>query len=214
MIIQYNFDSNFSSVLHDEGPPKQVQLTLNEPVIIRVTNFNESASKNFINDMARAHTTGQKIIPVICDSYGGQAYSLLAMIDVLEKSKIPVATIIEGKAMSAGVFFAVCGTKGYRYVAPNATIMIHDISSGSIGKVSEIQSNAKETERLNKKVFNILDQKTGKEKDFFWNKLQDQGRADWYFNAKTAKKYRLVDHIGIPDFNIKVNISQRLTLRK
>lgn len=214
MITNYDFDSKFAGAIYhkDEELPRQMDLSLNEPVIIRVSHFNDNAVKSFMHDMDRAHLSGQSVIPIVCDSYGGQPYSLLAMIDIIEKATVPVATIVEGKAMSCGSILAACGDKGHRYIGPNATIMIHDVSSGSIGKVSEIKASAQEAERLNKIVFSILDNRSGKNKDYFWNKLQDMGRADWFLNAKTAKKHNIVDHIGIPTFNVKVKIKYKLSL--
>ena len=64
------------------------------PVIIRVNKFDEQSAKDFSHSMASAHNTGQKVIPVIIDSYGGQVYSLLAMIASVKSSELPIATII------------------------------------------------------------------------------------------------------------------------
>ena len=82
------------------------------PVVIRVRNFNEVAARDFTNQMTKAHNTGQPIIPVIIDSYGGAVYSLMSMISDVRSSKLPVATFIQGKAMSCGAIFSTFGTKG------------------------------------------------------------------------------------------------------
>ena len=80
---------------------KEVELRKN-PVIIRVNKFDEDAAKKFDQEMAQAHNTGQKVIPVVIDSYGGQVYSLMSMIGSIKNSELPIATIVEGKAMSCG----------------------------------------------------------------------------------------------------------------
>ena len=80
---------------------KEIELR-KSPVIIRVNKFDEDAAKKFSDEIALAHNTGQKIIPVVIDSYGGQVYSLMSMISAIKNSEIPVATIVEGKAMSCG----------------------------------------------------------------------------------------------------------------
>ena len=72
------------------------------PIIIRVNKFNEKAALEFATKVAVAHSTGQKVIPVVIDSYGGEVYSLMSMISSIESSELPVATIVEGKAMSCG----------------------------------------------------------------------------------------------------------------
>ena len=42
------------------------------PVIIRVKKFDESAANEFCIKMNKAQNSGQPIVPVIIDSYGGQ----------------------------------------------------------------------------------------------------------------------------------------------
>ena len=59
------------------------------PMIIRVNKFDEDSAKKFSQDIAAAHNSGQKVIPVVIDSYGGQVYSLMSMIgsDLRPQSK-------------------------------------------------------------------------------------------------------------------------------
>ena len=77
---------------------KEVELK-KSPIIIRVNDFNEDAAKKFQGEIAAAHNTGQKVIPVVIDSYGGEVYSLMSMISAIKNSELPIATIVEGKAM-------------------------------------------------------------------------------------------------------------------
>ena len=77
---------------------KEVELRKN-PVIVRVNKFDEEASAKLNLEIAQAHNTGQKVIPVVIDSYGGQVYSLMAMISSIKHAELPIATIIEGKAI-------------------------------------------------------------------------------------------------------------------
>ena len=176
------------------------------PVIIRVNNFNEEAAAEFASKIGLAHNTGQSIIPVVIDSYGGQVYSLMSMLSAIKASELPVATIVEGKAMSCGVILFSAGTKGHRYVTEDATLMIHDVSSWSHGKNSEIQASADETSRLNKKVYEILAENTGKEAKWFHKKLSKMGRADWFIEANKAIQIGLADKIGLPKLHIDVKV--------
>lgn len=177
------------------------------PVVITVNEFNEEAAKKFCSEMARAQNTGQPIIPIVIDSYGGQVYSLLRMIDAINASSIPVATIVEGKAMSCGVILASCGSKGHRYIGGNATLMVHDVSSGSWGKNSEIQASAEETKRLNEKIYQILSDNTGNSVKWFHNKIMERGRADWFLTPDEAKELGFSDHVKIPTLDINVGLT-------
>ena len=42
------------------------------PVIIRVNEFTEKSAKEFGQKMAKAQTTGQDVVPILIESYGGQ----------------------------------------------------------------------------------------------------------------------------------------------
>ena len=50
--------------------------------------------------------------------------------------------------MSCGAILFSFGVDGMRYMDPDATVMIHDVSSMGWGKVEEIKADAKEVERL------------------------------------------------------------------
>ena len=176
------------------------------PVVITVNEFNEDAAKKFCSEIARAQNTGQTIIPVVIDSYGGQVYSLLRMIDAINSSKVPVATIVEGKAMSCGVVLATCGAEGHRYIGPNATLMVHDVSSGSFGKNSEIQASAEETNRLNEKIYKIMSDNTGNSVKWFHKKIMERGRADWFLEPEEAIELGFSDHAKVPTLNINVSL--------
>ena len=105
------------------------------PVVVFVQKFSEEAVKDFHEDMEEAHHTGQPIIPIVIDSYGGSVYGCLDMIAHVKKSKLPVHTICTGKAMSAGAILFGMGQQ--RYMAENATLMLHDASSIASGKSEE-----------------------------------------------------------------------------
>ena len=122
-----NVIRNYSPLL------KEVELK-NEPIIIRVNKFDEPTAKAFSGAVMRAQNTGQQILPVIIDSYGGQVYSLMSMISDIKHSKIPVATIVQGNAMSCGAILFSFGDEGHRYMDPDATLMIHDVSIDGLGK--------------------------------------------------------------------------------
>lgn len=178
------------------------------PIVVRVNKFNEESAKKFSEDIASAHDTKQPVIPVIIDSYGGQAYSLLAMIGEIESSKVPVATICLGKAMSCGALLLGHGTPGYRFMEPNSTAMLHDVSSFSWGKVEEMKSSVKESERLNKLVYQKLAKVCNhKDKDYFLRLFTAKKHADWFMTAQEAKQHKLIDHIGVPSFEVKVSAS-------
>ena len=184
---------------------KEIELR-KDPVIIQVNEFNEEEAAKFRGLVSVAHNTGQKVIPVIIDSFGGQVYSLMSMISSIKSSKLPVATIVTGKAMSCGAILSSFGSEGLRFMDPDATLMIHDVSSWSFGKIEEIKANASETDRLNKKVYTMMARNCGKPDDFFLKKIHDKGHADWFLGADEAVELGIINFKRLPEMTIKISV--------
>lgn len=176
------------------------------PVVIRLKKFNEDGAEKFSDELAKAHETGQPIIPIVVDSYGGQVYSMLGMISEMQRCALPVATICESKAMSAGAILFGLGNKGLRFMAPHATLMLHEVSSFQFGKVEDLRVDAEETDRLNTYIFDILGKNCGKPKNYFLDLIHEKGHTDWYLTAKEAKKHNLCSSISLPMLNVKISV--------
>jgi ATP-dependent Clp protease protease subunit len=176
------------------------------PHIIHVKDFDPDAAIKFVKELSDAHETGQEVIPIIIDSYGGQVYSLMTMVDAIRNSRVPIATIVEGKAMSCGAVLLTCGQEGMRFAAPNATVMIHEVSSGSWGKVEEIKVDAKETDRLNIAIMQMMAENCGKPKNYFLDLVHEKGHADWFLTAQDAKQHNVVNHVRVPALQTKVKV--------
>ena len=181
------------------------------PVILVVNKFTEEAAKEFRVAMSKAHSTSQPVIPIMIDSFGGQVYSLLSMLDTIEAAEKPVVTIATGKAMSCGSVLLAAGTLGYRYAEPNSTIMVHEVASDSRGKIEELKASVKETERLNKLIFTKLIRYCNlKDKNFFSKEITKRKNANWYLTPQAAKKIGLVDKVGFPSLSIDVKLEMEL----
>lgn len=181
------------------------------PVVIRVNKFDEASAKSFSSLIRKAHNSGQTVIPIIIDSYGGQVYSLMSMISDIKHSSLPVATIVQGKAMSCGAILFSFGAEGKRYMDPDATVMIHDVSSMDRGKVEEIKASAEETERLNKKIYHMMAENCGQHEDYFLDIVHDKGHADWFLDAKECKKHKLANHLRVP--SLKIDATVKMTFK-
>ena len=187
---------------------KEVELR-KSPVVIRVNKFDEESAEKFIKLMSQAHNTGQPVIPIIIDSYGGQVYSLMAMIAAIRSAELPIATIVQGKAMSCGAVLTTFGEEGRRFADPNSTIMIHDVSSMEWGKVEELKASAKEADRLNEKIYTMMAQNCGKADNYFLKIADKKKHADWFLDAKEAKKHNLVNHLRVPKMEISVDVNMK-----
>lgn len=87
-------------------------------------------------------------INMYINSPGGSVYDGLAVYDVMQYIKCPVHTFVTGMAASMGSFIAQAGEPGHRYLLPRAITMIHQPSSGTRGKVSDMKIDYLESERI------------------------------------------------------------------
>jgi ATP-dependent Clp protease protease subunit len=187
-----------------KGKPEDI---LEPPVVIHVNKFEPDASLAFSKAMSLAHQHKQPIIPIVVDSFGGSVYDLLTIVAQIKSCTIPVATIVEGKAMSAGAMLFSCGTEGYRYMAPEATLMIHEVNTASWGKITEVKNDAKEASRLNKILFHMMARNCGKKPNYFLNLLYKTKRnADWYLTSDEAKRHNLANHIKVPELKTRIKV--------
>lgn len=168
--------------------------------------FTEYGVKSFKADFDDLNSSNLPIIPIIIDSFGGDVYSLLAMLDIMTTACKPVATIALGKAMSCGSILLACGNEGLRFVGPHATVMIHDVATVSFGKIEELKSDVGEAERLNIKIFELLNERCGKGKGYFQKIVAEKKHTNWYLDSKEVLKHGLADHVGLPVIDSLFNL--------
>jgi ATP-dependent Clp protease, protease subunit len=176
-----------------------------------VGDVTEESAKKFRDDMIMAENAAkrskQDIIPIIIDSYGGSVYALLSMVDTIRNCPYKVATIVESKAMSAGTILFSCGAEGHRYVAPNATVMVHDVASFAAGKQAELKASSEEAERLNKLIYEIMAKNCGhKDPSYFFDMVSKKRGADWYLTPDECVAHNLANHVRIPSMNLTVKM--------
>ena len=130
-------------------------------------------------------------IQLLLSTYGGDVYDGLSLYDAIKNSKTCVDITCFGKIMSMGVIILLASKnrKAYR----NTTFMIHEISSGAIGKLADLEESVDEAKRLNKVLFDIIEKETRITKaqlEEIYNKKQD-----WFFTAEEALKLGLITEI-------------------
>jgi ATP-dependent Clp protease protease subunit len=98
----------------------------------------------------------QKDIILFIDSHGGFIDSFFAIHDAINLISSDVATVCLGSALSCGALLLMSGKKGKRFITENSRVLIHEISSGSIGKLSDMDIDLKESQRLQKKIEKMI----------------------------------------------------------
>jgi ATP-dependent Clp protease protease subunit len=125
------------------------------------------------------------------NSPGGSVYDALAIYDTMQYVTNDIQTVGIGVQASAAAFLLSSGTKGKRYALPNATVMIHQPSSGTRGKVTDQEIDLRESLRIKKLLEEIMAKNTGQKPA----KIHEDMERDKWLTAAEAKKYGIVDDV-------------------
>ena len=133
----------------------------------------------------------EKDIMLYINSPGGSVTAGLAIYDTMQYIKCDVSTICMGMAASMGAFLFSAGTKGKRYILPNAEVMIHQPLGGAQGQATEILIAADHIKRTKERLNKILAENTGKSIEEIF---EDTERDNW-LTAEQAVEYGIADKI-------------------
>lgn len=133
----------------------------------------------------------EKDICIYINSPGGSVTAGMAIYDTMQYIKPDVSTICVGMAASMGAFLLSSGTKGKRYVLPNAEIMIHQPLGGVNGQAEDIKIHAEWILKTREKLNRILASNTGQPLD----KIEHDTDRDNFMGAEEACQYGLADKV-------------------
>lgn len=145
-------------------------------------------------DLASAQNPGAELEMHI-HSPGGMVFAGLSIHDRVIRARQQghsVTTIAHGYAASmAGILLQSGET---RVMMPDAYLMIHEVASGVIGKLSEMTDETELAKRLQGRLFDILAERS------VLTARQIRARAtrkDWWLDANQALKLGFIDQIGL-----------------
>jgi len=133
----------------------------------------------------------KKDIFLYINSPGGSVYDALAIYDTMQYVANDIQTVGIGMQASAAAFLLSSGTKGKRFLLPNATVMIHQPSSGTRGKVTDQEIDLRESLRIKKLLEEIMVKNTGQKIE----RIHEDMERDKWMTAQEAHKYGVVDKI-------------------
>jgi len=142
-----------------------------------------------LDNIVFAHKTCVEDIPIYLhiSSYGGLLFDAFTAIDVIQSCKVPVYTIIDGPTASAGTIISVVGSK--RFMRPNAYMLIHQLSSSSWGKMSELEDEHQNNTMLMKRIKEIYTEHASIPK----KQLAEILKHDLWWDLPKCMDYGLVD---------------------
>jgi ATP-dependent protease ClpP protease subunit len=123
------------------------------------------------------------------NSYGGDLLAVMAVIDAIQNSKIPVHTIVEGCAASAGTLMSVVGH--HRTITKNSFMLIHQLSSGMYGKMEELEDEMINNKVFMNRIYDIYEDNTTMKR----SEIQKALKKDLWWDAQTCLEKGLIDEI-------------------
>ena len=164
---------------------------LKERIIFLSGEINDNVANSIVAQLLYLDSLGNSDISIYINSPGGSISSGIAIYDTMNFIKSDVSTICVGIAASMGAFLLSSGTKGKRYILPNADVMIHQPLGGAEGQATDIKIATERILNLKDRLNKILAKNTGNS----LKKIEKDTERDNYLNADEAITYGLVDKI-------------------
>jgi len=154
---------------------------------VRDENANEIAAKLLL----LAAEDPKRDIYLYINSPGGSITAGMAIYDTMQFVPNDIVTVGIGMAASMGQLLLTAGTKGKRYITPNARVLLHQPHGGFGGTSSDIQTQAQLIIDMKNRLAEITAEATGKSVE----QVNEDGDRDRWFTAQQALEYGFVDHI-------------------
>jgi ATP-dependent Clp protease, protease subunit len=165
---------------------------LKERIIFLGSGINDAVANNVIAQMLFLENENpKKGITIYIHSPGGHVTAGLAIYDTMQYIQPDVSTVCVGMAASMGAVLLAGGTKGKRFILPNAEVMIHQPLGGIEGQASDIRIHAEHITNTKDRLNRILAKHTGQKMDL----IEKDTDRDNFLSAEDAVKYGLVDKI-------------------
>jgi ATP-dependent Clp protease protease subunit len=132
-----------------------------------------------------------KDVHLYINSPGGSVTAGLSIYDTMRFIKPDVSTMCIGQAASMGAFLLSGGTKGKRFILPNARTMIHQPSGGAPGQATDIEIQAKEILFLRERLNTLLAEHTGQSLEV----IERDTERDRFMSSEQSVEYGLVDEV-------------------
>lgn len=167
-------------------------LLLKERIVFLGTPINDQIANVIVAQLLYLNSQNpDREIQLFISSPGGLIYSGLAILDTMEAISAPISTFAVGITMNISTIILSAGTKGRRYVLPNATVHVHQPLGGSRGQAVDMEIQAKELLRQRALLNEILAKNTGQTLE----RISRDTDRNFYMTAEQAVEYGIVDEV-------------------
>lgn len=159
-----------------------------------VNEVSRSTCEAAMGMFARWRRESKDPIVIRFSSPGGSVIDGLALYDYIQSIRadgIRVTTCTLGMAASMACILLQAGD--VRVIGENAHILIHEISAGAVGKLSDMEDETKFVRRLNDRLVGILASRSKMKRHTIKAKAK---RKDWWLASDEVIKYGFADRVG------------------
>ena len=131
----------------------------------------------------------------IVSTWGGSAVDMFSIYDIMRmvRDDCDIKTLGLGKVMSAGVLLLAAGTKGQRRIGRNCRVMLHGVTSGQHGNLSDLENEMAEAKWIQDRLAACLLKETKMTKSQIRKVFSK--RMNVYFTAEEAVELGIADEI-------------------
>ena len=168
------------------------EMLLENRVVFLVGEINHVSASNVIMRLLYLQSVKRDAdINLYINSPGGVVDDTLAIYDIMRFMACDIATYCIGRAESGGAIVFMAGTKGKRFILPNAKVMIHQPYGGVYGQAADIEIQAEEILKTKDTLISLMARHTGQTPE----RVREDSERDRFFTAKEAVEYGICDEV-------------------
>jgi len=124
---------------------------------------NSTSMDTIVAQLLYLDSVDERDINIYVNSGGGDCYSGLELVSVMDFVKSDVSTTVLGLAASMGAVIASSGAKGKRFLLPYSRFMVHQpLSSFGYSKFTDSKIALEEMESVRNDLYEVLAKNSGK----------------------------------------------------
>lgn len=153
--------------------------------------INDAKAVEVVSKLLYLDSLNNNDITIYINSPGGSVTSGLMIYDTIKYLKSDVSTISIGLSASIASILLMAGTKGKRKILPHSKVMLHEPSTTTDGKVTDVLIVANQL----KETRDILSTIIINNSSLTQKQVAKELEKDFWLNCHDALKYGIVDKI-------------------
>lgn len=160
--------------------------------------FNDQVAESSVNSCMAQLNIWSRLAPgcdirIVFNSPGGSVTQGMALYDYLQTLRAKghkITTVAMGMAASMAGVLLQAGD--HRAIGAESYVLIHEISTGAIGKIGEIEDVVEFCKMIQKRVLNIFAARSKKPVSYY---AKHWRRKDWWLSSEDCLKLGIVDEV-------------------